>query len=68
MDENSTQDTSETIEAMTQVQNVQEPDGKIKAEINFGIENDLNLDNFYVVNAKQGKFTITLSKYLEKKI
>lgn len=55
MDENSTQDTSETIEAMTQVQNVQEPDGKIKAEINFGIENDLNLDNFYVVNAKEGK-------------
>ena len=55
MDENSTQDTSETIEAITQVQNVQEPDGKIKAEINFGIENDLNLDNFYVVNAKEGK-------------
>ena len=68
MDENSTQhqnSTTEAVEAidamMTQVQSLKEtPEGNIKAEISFGIENDLNLDNvdnFYVVNTNEGKYS-----------
>ena len=62
MDENSTHE-QKAIEAMAQDQNVKQHDGKIKTEINIGIENDLNLDNFYVVNAKEGKFMNAIYKF-----